>query len=148
MILDSLTRFDSYTGVHPLFGAVRDFLAEQDVTQLTTGRHDLAHGIFALVSDYRTKPLSETFIEAHRKYIDIQILVRGAEQIGICDISNCQELPYDESNDFLKLQGKTDLVTLHAGSFAVFFPHDGHMPQVAVKGEPAEVKKIVVKVPV
>ena len=33
-----------------------------------------------------------------------------------------------------------------AGTFAIFFPHDAHMPGLCVDGAPVDVKKIVMKV--
>jgi YhcH/YjgK/YiaL family protein len=45
------------------------------------------------------------------------------------------------------LQGDGDYVTVGAGSFVIFFPEDAHMPCMAA-GEPAKVKKVVVKVAV
>jgi regulator of protease activity HflC (stomatin/prohibitin superfamily) len=47
--------------------------------------------------------------------------------------------------DLQKLKGTGDFFTVPAGTFAIFWPHDGHMPDVALKS-PQPVKKAVVKV--
>jgi YhcH/YjgK/YiaL family protein len=148
MIFDVLTHFPTYAGTHRHFGTVRDYLAGHDLSALPVGRHELGEGIFVLASAYQTKPLPETFIECHRKYIDIQIVLAGAEKIGICAKNICEELAYDAEHDFQKLKGETDFITLQPGYFAVFFPQDGHQPQIAIGGQPIGVRKIVVKVPV
>jgi len=75
-------------------------------------------------------------------------LTRGAEAVGICCGSACRELPYDVENDFLKLEGETDRLTLNPGTFAVFFPDDGHMPMLQLADGASQVKKVVFKVPV
>ena len=102
--------------------------------------------VFALVLHLETKPKKGAFWEAHRRYIDVQYLFEGAERMGRADLralKPCAE--YDAENDFLKLKGKGDFFTVPAGTFAVFWPHDAHMPGLAVQ-ELKPVKKAVVKV--
>ncbi|MBK7541977.1 MAG: YhcH/YjgK/YiaL family protein [Candidatus Competibacteraceae bacterium] len=51
--------------------------AATDLNALAEGRHELAgDALFALVQDYHTKPQSEGFWEAHRRYTDLQFIVR------------------------------------------------------------------------
>ena len=147
MILDSLDRFRDYLGVHPLFGRVAEFLTTADFATLAEGRHEIGEGCFALVSAYRTIAVEEAFIERHRRYIDIQVVISGVEQIGVCRREACRSVSWNETNDVEVLQGEFDLITLAAGSFAVIFPQDGHMPKLQ-RGAQASVRKVVVKVPV
>jgi len=149
MIFDRLDNFPLYLPLHPHFADVWAFLKGNEPDTLPPGRHEVNdRGAFALVSEYATRPLAESFIECHRTYIDIQLLTRGAEAVGICCRNACRELPYDAEKDFLKLEGPTDRLTLKPGSFAVFFPDDGHMPMLQLDEMPAQVKKVVFKVPV
>jgi len=149
MIFDHLDNFPLYLPLHPHFADVWAFLKGNDPNSLVSGRHEVnALGAFALVSEYSTRPVAESFIECHRKYIDIQLLTRGAEAVGICCRSACRELPYDAEKDFLMLEGQTDRLTLNPGSFAVFFPDDGHMPMLQLEESPIQVKKVVFKIPV
>jgi YhcH/YjgK/YiaL family protein len=149
MIFDRLDNFPLYLPLHPHFAEVWAFLEENDPDSLPPGRHEVnTRGTFVLVSEYATRPLAESFIECHRNYIDIQLLTRGAEAVGICNRSACREFPYDSEKDFLKLEGPTDRLTLNPGSFAVFFPDDGHMPMLQLEDTPLQVKKVVFKVPI
>lgn len=149
MIFDRLDNFSLYLPLHPHFADVLAFLRGCDPDALPVGRREVNEGgAFVLVSEYLTRPLSESFIECHRRYIDIQLLTRGAEGVGICSRHSSRELSYDAEKDFLKLEGDTDLITLRAGSFAVFFPDDGHMPMLQLAEGPAPVKKLVFKIPV
>ena len=43
------------------------------------------------------------------------------------------------------MTGQGDVVTLTGGTFALLFPHDAHMPRLAL-GAPEPVKKIVIKI--
>jgi YhcH/YjgK/YiaL family protein len=149
MIFDRLDNFPLYLPLHSHFADVWAFLKKGSPDTLPPGRHDVNdRGAFALVSEYVTRPVAESFIECHRNYIDIQLLTRGAEAVGICCRSACRELPYNAEKDFLKLEGPTDRITLKPGSFAVFFPDDGHMPMLQLEDIPVQVKKVVFKVPV
>jgi YhcH/YjgK/YiaL family protein len=149
MIFDRLENFPLYLPLHPHFADAWEFLRGCDPDALSPGRYEVnTRGAFALVSEYVTRSLAESFIECHRNYIDIQLLTRGAEAVGICSRAACRELPYDAEKDVLKLEGATDRLTLRAGAFAAFFPDDGHMPMLQLDEQPAEVKKLVFKIPV
>ncbi|MBF0398913.1 MAG: YhcH/YjgK/YiaL family protein, partial [Desulfobacterales bacterium] len=126
-----------------------EFIKNKDLSKIDIGKHDVNDkGVFAIVSEYKTKEISETFIECHRKYIDIQIILNGNEKIGICNKQDCTSAPYNEEQDYQKLEGELSFISLKAGLFAIFFPDDGHMPQVKHKNIPENVKKVVFKVPV
>ena len=68
-----------------------------------------------------------------------------------CNCSICRKARFwpavVQPEDFRLLAGEGDRVTAAAGTFVVFFPHDAHMPGLAL-GEPAPVRKVVVKVAV
>lgn len=149
MILDSLAHLRDYAGVHPHVPQVAAFLEAVDLGTLAVGRHEVGtEGCFALVSEYETIRPEEGFIECHRRYIDIQILLSGLERIGVCRAADCTAAAYDEEQDLQKLAGEVSFVTLRPGSFALFFPRDGHMPRLRPRDEATRVRKIVVKVPV
>lgn len=149
MILDSLDNFNEYLCLHQDFTDASEFIGRQDLAQLPYGKYEIGNrGVFALVSEYETKGIPQCFIECHRKYIDIQMILFGREKIGICNKKDCTEETYDEDRDFQKLHGEVGFINLTPGMFAIFFPHDGHMPQAQYADEPETVKKIVIKVPV
>lgn len=148
MILDSLINFKLYAGVHHHFQKVHDYLTNNSLSMLPKGRHDISDNIFLISNKYETINESDTFIECHRKYIDIQIMIKGSERMGICSRDLCKQSDYNDLEDYQKLEGGLDFITVREGFFTVFFPHDGHMPQLIIDGKPEEVIKIVVKVPV
>ncbi len=147
MIFDSISNFVNYIHTHAHFAIVREYLSSHDLNALTPGKQEIAHGIYITMSEYQTKDFKDGVIECHRRYIDIQLVLSGAEKIGICHKDECKPGEYDEARDYQKLSGEVDFLTLKPGYFMVFFPDDGHMPQIAIKAR-SEVKKIVFKVPV
>ncbi|MCW3121597.1 MAG: hypothetical protein JWQ38_1089 [Flavipsychrobacter sp.] len=86
-------------------------------------------------------------MEAHRKYVDVQYMITGAELVGHMLYSG--QVPskeYSDAEDFMLFPDTPSFFSLFsAGTFMVFFPTDLHMPCIKVT-ETAKVKKIVIKV--
>jgi len=149
MIYDSLGNFSNYLCLHPHFKSVHAFMKENNPASMAQGKYEVNdQGAFVLISEYNTKEISEGFIECHRKYIDIQILLEGRERIGICNILECKEDPYDPEKDLQKLAGEVSFIEMAPNRFAIFFPCDGHMPQIKYGDLTEKVKKLVFKVPI
>jgi YhcH/YjgK/YiaL family protein len=147
MILDRLENASLYRSIHRRFGQAFDFLTSTDLAALPPGRATVqGEELFALVNDYSTQALEKCRFEAHRKYIDIQLMVRGIERIGVADLSTMgHDEPYIAERDVAFFHGQGDPITLREGTFAIFFPHDAHQPGIAV-AEPMQCRKVVVKV--
>ena len=123
-----------------------EYLRTTDVNAIQLGRHEIdGERLFALVQEYTTRPPGECVWEAHRKYIDVQYVVKGVERIGHVPITRVVErTPYDPERDVTLYERGESFVTLPAGSFAIFGPDDVHSPCVSATG-PASVRKVVVK---
>jgi YhcH/YjgK/YiaL family protein len=146
MILDRLENAARYN-LGPRFQQGFTWLAATNLAGVPAGRETIdGEHLFALMNEYSTQPHERCRFEAHRKYADIQYMVEGVEQIGIANVHELAERePYLAERDIAFFDGQGDLVTLRSGMFAVFFPHDAHQPGIAL-GEPAHVRKVVVKV--
>ena len=97
---------------------------------------------------YETQPASERRFEAHRKYIDVQLVLEGEERIDSSlgtGLKTLQE--YNDVKDVMFLETPEDFATvvLKPGYFSVFFPHDVHRPNCSVRGA-RHVRKLVLKV--
>ena len=114
------------------------------------GKYDLVNGAYVSVQEYTTKARSEAKYEAHKKFIDIQMILSGKELIAVSPIEKMTiSDEYNEEKDFMLFHHNdecTDYV-LEAGEFLILYPQDVHMPGVCVN-EKSPVRKIVVKVPV
>ena len=129
--------------------AAAKFLTENDLAALALGRHDLGvEGLFANVQEYTTRKASR--YEAHRKYIDIQIVVSGHEYIYVAPLEKMLDPQgdYNEASDIAFFGAAADGKPVPAvpQQWLVLFPSDGHMPCMS-DGTLSEVRKIVVKVP-
>jgi len=150
MIHDTLAHAALYASLTPGIAAALNYLRETDLAALPTGKHEIdGKDLIAIVEEYESRPPEKCFWEAHRKYIDVQCVVRGAERMGHAELARLTVTqPYLDEKDALKFadpDGAGSYVTVRAGSFAIFFPHDAHLPGLA-DGVPAPVKKVVMKV--
>lgn len=126
------------------------YLEQNDLKELENGRYDiLGDDIYVNIQDYTSKPETQGKWEAHRKYIDIQIMVKGSEKIGVGEIDNFQTSEaYDEGKDLEFLSATNDnyqFINMNENDFIILYPQDVHMPQIALN-TPSYVKKAVVKI--
>lgn len=146
MIVDRIEQFEKYRGLGGRVFQALQFLHGTDLSALKAGRHGLdGDDLFALVNDYRTRPLSGGLFEAHKLYIDVQYVVSGRELIGYAPlVGQVPNREYDEVNDYALYEEEGSYIRMEQGMFAVFMPEDLHMPGVdQVTGD---VRKVVVKV--
>ncbi|MFM7846676.1 MAG: YhcH/YjgK/YiaL family protein [Planctomycetota bacterium] len=134
MIVDRLDNRGCYGSLPERWQRALEFLADPATAQLPLGRHDLdGDNLFALIQEYDTRPADVCRWEAHRRYVDVQYVASGCERIGIAALEAMTvDMAYDEQRDVGFFHGTGDWVTLPAGSFAIFLPHDVHRPCVQV----------------
>jgi biofilm protein TabA len=147
MVLDILTQASRYATLLPGLSDAFDFVQRPDAGQLPDGRYPInGDRVFALVQTYDTKPVKDGLPEAHRRYADVQVVIAGAEWFGYAPLADQPiERPYDADRDILFVCGDTTLYRLSPGAFALFFPHDAHLPGRTMT-TPERVRKIVVKI--
>ncbi len=149
MIYDTLENRSIYTSVHPGVARGLEFLAQTDLNALPDGRVDIdGDKIFASIQSYDSKPGNDE-PEAHRAYIDIQYVFQGAENIGVAPLgAMTEEISAHPERDVWFYHGPTQPLTMTDGRFVAVWPGDAHAPGIAPDGNPAHVRKCVVKVKV
>ena len=111
------------------------------------GHYEIDDTAYANIDIYNTK--QECKFEAHKKYIDIQMLLEGNEEldyISVDDLTISEE--YDEKRDVMFFHNPDkipDTLQLEPYKFALIYPHEAHRPQM---GNGQQVKKVVVKIAV
>ncbi|MBN2030984.1 YhcH/YjgK/YiaL family protein [bacterium] len=148
MIMDQLENGESYFEMHPLFEKAFAFLNRSDIAELPAGRYEIdGDRLFGIFSQGTGKSRAEARLEAHRKYIDIQYIIEGVDEMGWKPTADCtvQDVDYSDADDieFFKDEPQT-WTRVPAGSFAIFFPEDAHAPMVG----DGEIHKVVLKVAV
>ncbi len=147
MIFDHINNIETYKSLSlDLYEGLK--YLQQASPDIAPGTYQISPRVKAIVSEYETKVQNEVGYEAHRKNIDIQYLLKGEERVACLPVEKLIETkPYSEEKDaaFFTASIQPIEMTLGDGYFAIFFPQDGHRPQLSVD-EPKMVKKVVVKV--
>lgn len=148
MIIDNLTNAEKYISLHKDFKLVFDYLKTNNLETMVCAKNIQIRGeeVFFNLDEYETKPTQK--LEAHKKYIDIQVVITGEEYMGYTNIENTTvSEEYDEKRDVMFLNGKVDNVLATKKNFVIFYPEDAHMPALSVN-EPQKVKKAIFKISV
>lgn len=138
----------AYRGIHPnldlaLEHITPEFLASLRDNQRVELKGDL---VYCTRFTYETILQEESFFEAHRRYLDIHIMVEGEERVDMNRPEDLNLTDAQEGNDFYAYQGESwHSTVLKPGEFLVVFPGDAHRIKVQVDG-PKTVSKAVFKV--
>jgi len=150
MIFDRLENCWRYEALHAHFAAAFAFLKKATEEQLPVGRYELdGENLFAMVQEYQTLAADKSRMEGHRRYIDIQYLIRGNEKIEVIPLSKgTPTVPYSEERDVGFFEDAESPVSLPigAGEYAILWPEDLHKPGMMQGNAPTLVKKVVVKI--
>ena len=152
MIISSLTSPNFKVGLPKVIAEVCDYLNTLDLNALENGRHDINEQIYMNVMEPETAEPSSKKAELHHEYLDVQVLIRGTENIEVGanypDLSKYES--YNEADDYQLCAGIDDkfTITMKPKMFAVFYPYEPHKPCCVVNGKTEKIKKLVVKVPV
>jgi YhcH/YjgK/YiaL family protein len=148
MILESLENAGRYANLHPGFRQGFEFLARPNLTGLDSGKYEIdGDRVFALINRDPGRGHAGARLEAHRKYIDIQFLVSGSEEIGWRPTSECSQLtdPYDSSRDIMFFADPSHAwINLPVGKFMIFYPQDAHAPLASTGDNVKAVIKVAV----
>ncbi len=149
MLYDHINNYKTYAGISEDIRLGLEYLKELKA-EVEVGVYELSPRVKAIVSEYTTKEVNEVGYEAHRQNIDIQYNLVGEEKIDCVPLEQLSVTkPYSEETDaaFYATNSQPTEMVVGNGYFAIFFPQDGHMPQLCIDA-PKPVKKVVVKVKV
>ncbi len=148
MILASLIESHRYHALHPLFARAFAFLRDTDLKALEPGIHPvLGEQIFAIVEASAGRTREEAKLECHRRYIDIQLVLEGVDEMGWKLLAECVEpaTEYDAARDIRFFNdAPASWIATPPGAFCLFFPDDAHAPLVSA----GPIRKVVVKIAV
>jgi len=154
MILAKLAEADRYSALHPLFAPAFEFLCGTDLMALAPGRHDVqGEQIFAIVEACEGRSRAEAKLECHRRYIDIQLVLEGVDEMGWKPVAECVDpaTDYDAARDIRFFNDTpSSWIATPAGTFCLFFPDDAHAPLVSTQKSTSTglIRKVVVKIAV
>lgn len=123
------------------------WLKATDLQTIAKGRYPIeGDTVYASVTEDSSKDFEKTNWESHRKYIDLQSVIRGEEKIGVCPVAKATvTMAYDEKLERANYSAEGTYYKATPGTFFLFFPNDAHRPNITPGGNRV-VKKIVIKV--
>lgn len=146
MILASLAEAERYAALHPLFPRAFEFLRSTDLKALAPGKHTVqGEQLFAIVEACAGRTREEAKLECHRRYIDIQLVLEGVDEMGWKPVAGCADpaMEYDAARDIRFFNDPpSSWIATPPGSFCLFFPEDAHAPLVSQ----GFIRKVVVKI--
>ena len=136
----------AYRGIHPNLDLALEHITPEFLASVGSERVELKGGVYATRFTYETVPEPESFFEAHRKYLDIHMMLEGSEGVEIAPPEMLEEFDRTEANDFYAYRGEARYrLTLSPGDFLVVFPNDAHRIKMRLE-QPETVTKAVFKV--
>jgi biofilm protein TabA len=148
MIFSALSQSSRYAALHPLFQRAFDYIRDTDLYTLAPGRYHLAgDDLIAIVEHVPGKTREQARLEAHRRYIDIQLVLEGVDEMGWKPLADCHN-PVGEHSTEKDIRFFQDApvswIAVHPYHFCIFFPEDAHAPLVSE----GTVRKVIFKIAV
>lgn len=146
MIIDTLANSKQYYSLHPAFKKAFETLCRSKKLFAKTGTYEIdGRDLYVIVLEDDAKVKKNVQLEAHRKYIDIQYVVSGTEEMAYKAVRECRHRAqqYNKEKDYLLFSDSPESwLTVPQGYFAIFFPQDAHGPMYGS----GRLKKAVIKI--
>ena len=146
MIVANLRNKSEYYGIHPELDKALDCLTPEFLEKVPTEKQLLdGEDLFVTKFHLETVPFEQTFFEAHKKYLDIQVVTEGRERV---DIAHPDSLVLNENKgDFYGYTGQAEQsVILRPGNFLIVFPGDAHRLRIPVNQPGEAFTRVVLKI--
>ena len=136
-----------YESNKEMWDKVFKFLGDNKLATLAPGKYPVdGENAYATITPGPPKDLADVKWESHRKYIDLQYVIRGKVKLGVCPLSAAQVTePYDEKKDAAHYTADGKYYVATPKNFFLFFPEDVHRPDIKVNGYDT-LKKLVIKI--
>lgn len=148
MILSSLSQSSRYAALHPLFQRAFEYMRDNDLYAFAPGRYPIAgDNLIAIVEHVPGRTRETARLEAHRRYIDIQLVLDGDETMGWKPLADCHNPVGEHSveRDILFfLDAPASWIPVPPDHFCIFFPEDAHAPLVG----DGPIRKVIFKIAV
>jgi biofilm protein TabA len=148
MIFSTLSQADRYAKLHPLFPRAFEYIRNTDLNTLATGIHPIIDKqLFVIVEEAQGRTREAAKLECHRRYIDIQLVLEGTDEMGWKPLDDCLNPidDYSEERDIQFFEDAADSwISTPANTFCIFFPDDAHAPLVST----GKIRKCIFKIAV
>ena len=116
MILDVLENAHRYLALNKGFAKAIEFLLRPDLKELPVGKYEIdGDRVYATVSKDAGRKKEDALLETHEKYIDIQLVLAGTDDMGWKPRSLCKQPAgeYDQKRDMQFFADEPDGLALN-----------------------------------
>lgn len=146
MIFSNLSVSSRYAALHPLFPRAFEFIRDTDLGALAPGHYPImGEDLFAIVEHLPGRTRADAPLESHRRYIDIQLVVEGVDEMGWKALGDCHDPvgDYSAERDIRFFRDAPAVwIATPADHFCIFFPEDAHAPLVSE----GSIRKVIFKI--
>ena len=151
MIIGNIKNFKDIKFENEYINKAFEFIYNNDLLNLPEGKTVIdGDNLWVNRSTYYGKNIDECKIENHNHYLDLQLVIKGAEGFGYVHIDREGleiSVPYDAKKDKTNYVGPLDgVIVLHDGDFALVWPEDLHEPLIKFNEEIIEKAVFKIKI--
>lgn len=153
MIYSSIYASYSKGAYSPQVERAIEYCRKTDFSDWKDGRYPIDEDFIVQVNDRVTRDKEQNFPEVHRKFVDFQFMLKGRDYIGFYPDEGNNEIAEDYLAEMDTIfykenpQVTEQMLPMHEGNFAVFFPEDVHRPLCRMD-QPEAIRIIVIKLKV
>jgi len=126
MIYDKIENAHLYARLSPGLTRAFEVLLDESLTHKDDGGYEIdGDRLYGLVQRYTTRLAEKCNLEAHKKYIDVQLIVSGEEIIRHAHSDDLEvRRAHDEATDKVLYEPREKMSSIRLGArmFAIFFP--------------------------
>ena len=147
--INKITFADQYHKNKAQWDKAFAFIRDSDLVNKKPGKYAIdGTDVYATITEGPEKTFEQSAWESHRKYIDLQYVIKGKEKIGVAPVSGATVTQaYDDKADIAHYTSEGQFYIGEPTMFFLFFPADAHRPNIHVDGYDV-VKKLVIKIKV
>ncbi len=124
-----------------------NYLLNADIKEEDAGKTFVVDDDFYyIVKSYETKDVSDCKFESHKKYVDIQYMIKGTEAMSLIDVNRVSPTTeYNEEKDIMFFENPKEecaTLTLSGGNYVTFYPSDAHRPSMKAQNKEVILKAI------
>ncbi len=124
-----------------------NYLLNADIKEEDAGKTFVVDDDFYyIVKSYETKDVSDCKFESHKKYVDIQYMIKGTEAMSLIDVNRVSPTTeYNEEKDIMFFENPKEecaTLTLSGGNYVTFYPNDAHRPSMKAQNKEVILKAI------
>lgn len=125
VIVDLIENLDEYISLNP---KISNGLEKLNEVEIDYNKRFAFDGGYLFFQEGITNPIDEGTFEAHKKYMDIQIVLGGSEYVAWTPINQLVvDVEYNPEKDVVRLNGSPkEIMKITKGMAYICLPHDGH----------------------